>query len=537
MRNLKRALSLALATVMTLGLMVVGTGAVGYDDVADTDNVEAIEVLQAVGIMTGDENGNFNPDNTVTRNEMAVIMSQLLNLDYNYYRGTNPFTDVPAWAAPYVAACAAEGVTSGVGGGLYNGEGNVTAAQAALMIMKALGYFQYQNDFGDDWKVATVRQARLAERPGVESITFRNLIHTDEACVEWHMDCRDTEGDVWQIDMIHLVRGSRYDGYFERMAERIRAVLTLETRATILYLKNATPDDMKVMGVEYYQAVLRDGVRTWDDFLAWRRDHPQRGGAPNAYKSPCRGAASAHQGPRFFSFAKRVYAQPDGVARGQHPVERRQRHGQVGCAGKRNGVAALVVIKLHAGRSAPVGPADEATVDETEVLRTLKTRFDNKAQVEKSAAQPHAADVQRVRLFFLVGVGHGHHDRFHARYDRRAVLRPVGRHDAVRAVGRQARRTGTDAQRLPAVRQELRGAPFGRGGQQAEVRPHRRPRLGVVRARRQQRDKQEEAYPCYESHWAAYQLRAGLAYMVSRRSRRKSSSLPGKSIFASCPSR
>ena len=69
MRNLKRALSLALATVMTLGLMVVGTGAVaeGYDDVAATDNVEAIEVLQEVGIMTGDENGNFNPDQNVTR--------------------------------------------------------------------------------------------------------------------------------------------------------------------------------------------------------------------------------------------------------------------------------------------------------------------------------------------------------------------------------------------------------------------------------------------------------------------------------------
>ena len=104
MRNLKRALSLALATVMTLGLMVVGTGAVGYEDVTSEDNVEAIEVLQAVGIMTGDENGNFNPDNTVTRNEMAVIMSQLLNLDYNYYRGTNPFTDVPQghWAGDAV---------------------------------------------------------------------------------------------------------------------------------------------------------------------------------------------------------------------------------------------------------------------------------------------------------------------------------------------------------------------------------------------------------------------------------------------------
>ena len=159
MRNLKRALSLALATVMTLGLMVVGTGAVGYEDVTSEDNVEAIEVLQAVGIMTGDENGNFNPDNLVTRNEMAVVMSQLLNLNYNYYRGTNPFTDVPSWAAPYVAACAAEGVTSGIGGGLYGGDQNVTAAQAALMILKALGYFQYQADFEGDWQVTTIRQA------------------------------------------------------------------------------------------------------------------------------------------------------------------------------------------------------------------------------------------------------------------------------------------------------------------------------------------------------------------------------------------
>ena len=158
MRNLKRALSLALATVMTMGLMVVGTGA-SYADVKATDNVEAIEVLQAVGIMTGDENGDFNPDANVTRNEIAVVMSNLLNLDYDYYRGTNPFTDVPDWAAPYVAACAAEGVVAGIGNNMYGGSNNVTAAQAALMIMKALGYFQYQADFDTDWQIATIRQA------------------------------------------------------------------------------------------------------------------------------------------------------------------------------------------------------------------------------------------------------------------------------------------------------------------------------------------------------------------------------------------
>ena len=85
MRNLKRALSLALASIMVMGLMVVGTGA-SYVDVSSEQNQEAIEVLQAVGVMVGDDEGNFNPDKNVTRNEMAVVMSNLLDLkveDFN----------------------------------------------------------------------------------------------------------------------------------------------------------------------------------------------------------------------------------------------------------------------------------------------------------------------------------------------------------------------------------------------------------------------------------------------------------------------
>lgn len=74
--------------------------------------------------------------------------------------------------------------------------------------------------------------------------------------------------------MIHIVRGSRYDGYFERVADRIAAALTPVTRRAILQLKYDTPDDVKIAGIEYYVAVLRDGVRTYDAFAEWRRTHP-----------------------------------------------------------------------------------------------------------------------------------------------------------------------------------------------------------------------------------------------------------------------
>ena len=105
MRNLKRALSLGLTAAMISGLMVMGSSAASYADVTSENNVEAIDVLQTVGIMVGDENGDFNPDQNVTRNEMAVVMSNLMEYNVASYRGTSPFTDVPSWAEPYVAAC------------------------------------------------------------------------------------------------------------------------------------------------------------------------------------------------------------------------------------------------------------------------------------------------------------------------------------------------------------------------------------------------------------------------------------------------
>ena len=164
MRNLKRALSLALASVMLLGMMVVGTSAASYPDVDSNDNVEAIEVLQAVGAMKGDNNGKFNPDDTVTRNEMATVIARLmLGAEAETYLGTHPFTDVPGWADKYVAACYNVGVVKGTSATTYNGTATVTAQEAATMMLRVLGYEQIAGT-GADWArpvVAMANQIRL----------------------------------------------------------------------------------------------------------------------------------------------------------------------------------------------------------------------------------------------------------------------------------------------------------------------------------------------------------------------------------------
>ena len=162
MRNLKRALSLGLTATMISGLMVMGSSAASYADVTSKQNEEAIEVLKTVGIMVGDENGKFNPDAKVTRNEMAVVMCNLLDYTVASYKGTSPVTDVPEWAEPYVAACYTNGITSGYDAKTYGGSDTVTTGQAALMLLKALGYFQYSADFGSDWLVETTKNGSTA---------------------------------------------------------------------------------------------------------------------------------------------------------------------------------------------------------------------------------------------------------------------------------------------------------------------------------------------------------------------------------------
>ncbi|HNW68532.1 MAG TPA: phosphoglycerate mutase family protein [Bacteroidales bacterium] len=117
----------------------------------------------------------------------------------------------------------------------------------------------------------------LAANENVKEILYRNLINTNEHCLEWHASYLDQNKELWQIDMIHIVKGSFYDGYFENVMQQIEAQLTDEKRHIILQLKYETPEDQKIMGIEYYKAVIQDGVKSYAELVEWRKNHPVNG--------------------------------------------------------------------------------------------------------------------------------------------------------------------------------------------------------------------------------------------------------------------
>lgn len=110
---------------------------------------EAVEHVKERNIMVGDNNGNFNPNKTVTRAEMATIVCRMLgeteNLDVS-----NTFTDVPAthWANKYIAKAAELSIISGYGNGKFGPNDMVTYEQAVTMVIRALGGAEFATDAG-----------------------------------------------------------------------------------------------------------------------------------------------------------------------------------------------------------------------------------------------------------------------------------------------------------------------------------------------------------------------------------------------------
>ncbi len=132
-----------------------------------------------------------------------------------------------------------------------------------------------------DEPMLPLSEAAIARLRGVRDVQFRNLLDTEEECLEWHAAYDAAEGTTWRLDMIHIRRGSAFDGVIERTTDAIVARLdpaihadAHEVRDAILRIKHDAPDGVKTPGIEVCYAVLSLGLRTYKEFAAWKRANP-----------------------------------------------------------------------------------------------------------------------------------------------------------------------------------------------------------------------------------------------------------------------
>ena len=144
--NKMKVMKSGLLLVVVVIMLLVTTNAAVYshfpDVPIDADYAEAVDYLAELGIFTGDDQGNFNPDKTITRAEFATIMVRMAGEeDRAKTVTTSSFSDVPSshWACGYVTVAVEMGFVNGYGNGKYGPGDTLTYEQGVAIIIRYLG--------------------------------------------------------------------------------------------------------------------------------------------------------------------------------------------------------------------------------------------------------------------------------------------------------------------------------------------------------------------------------------------------------------
>jgi hypothetical protein len=185
---MKKLLALVLALVMTLGLATVGSNA-AFKDADKIQYTEAVDVMSAIGVLAGMDDGSFNPTGTLTREQGAKIISYMLmggkeNGD-SLTASKAPFSDVAAdrWSAGAIAYCANAGILAGVGDGKFDPTGSLTGYAFSKMLLTALGYSAEREGLvGGDWQLNAAKLINKIDLAnGLGAVNFNAPLTRDAA--------------------------------------------------------------------------------------------------------------------------------------------------------------------------------------------------------------------------------------------------------------------------------------------------------------------------------------------------------------------
>ena len=141
MKNLKKVLALVLAFACAFTMFA---GAAFTDQADIKVKSDVVDTLVSLGVIEGFEDGSFQPNGTVTRAQMAKMIYVLRtgNSDASAYNDDKTsFTDIGShWARGYIKYCQSLGIIAGKSSTIFAPNANVTAQEAAKMLLVTLGY-------------------------------------------------------------------------------------------------------------------------------------------------------------------------------------------------------------------------------------------------------------------------------------------------------------------------------------------------------------------------------------------------------------
>ena len=161
MKNLKQVLALGMAFSLSLSTMA----SAAFTDQKDIKATEAVDMLSALGVVQGYEDGSFKPEGTVTRAEAAKMIFTIRNggnANADSFKSVaSSFTDIKGhWAEGYIKYCQSMGIIAGKSATTFDPNGTVTGVELAKMMLVTLGYdAQTAGLVGSTWSQKTLSLA------------------------------------------------------------------------------------------------------------------------------------------------------------------------------------------------------------------------------------------------------------------------------------------------------------------------------------------------------------------------------------------
>ena len=139
-----KRLSLFILTIVMFISVFSPIAASGLDDPAVSVYIKSLNVVNSLGIMSGNESGDMEPDRLMTREEFAKVILTVSGQENkaSLYQTGSLFPDVSIhrWSNGYIGAAVALGYLSGMPDGLFHPAEPVTFSRAAVTIGGLLGY-------------------------------------------------------------------------------------------------------------------------------------------------------------------------------------------------------------------------------------------------------------------------------------------------------------------------------------------------------------------------------------------------------------
>ncbi len=173
----KRVLSCLLAAILLCGLLAAPALAAPPDRMEN--GRKAAERLYELGLFKGtgtlpDGTPDFALDSMLTRGEAVALITRLLGAEQEALAAgyPHPFTDVSAWAAPYVGYAYRNQITKGVSETSFCTDGSAGLNIFVTLLVRALGYSETigGGDWANPWPAA---DSIGLYHPGADSTLYR----------------------------------------------------------------------------------------------------------------------------------------------------------------------------------------------------------------------------------------------------------------------------------------------------------------------------------------------------------------------------